>query len=1077
MQIKLNVSEHLLTLAGTSMLAGGSENVDTIKVTFDSTWNGFGKLAVFNTEKTDSTNVAIGTDGIATIPSLKSKKYLRIGIVGIMNEQTYTTNVIKVYVEDGAVKSESEAPAADVYHQILSMFGEMTTTLSNIIDDSAPASTRTYSSNKIEKLTTNLNRATLIVEGKTTYGGGFRLYSMGSLLIVENIAGTLATSPIEATLFTYSDKYPAVASDQTQKVGAGISITLTANRELKYSFSSGSVESGMELFFADSVAEDTQINELANKVSAIQSDFSNYNAINYLENIKNAEETKAGLTFNATSDTVSVSGTSTSTAVFKIFDSNTSFVDGIKPGETYRVCVKNSTKYVSFQLLSYAGSELTTLVDSVMDIDKKVTIPDSATGLLLRLRCPGGKTVSGNVSYYISKVLSNANLSDRADETDEEIFKMSQKIQQTERDLGAEKTFNPEFKLGRISGDAIVDSFTNCYTSNFYHMQTGDVVTVEDGWNIRINRYDKDYKYLGSVTFKKEKTFENPGLYRFEIYDDAGSDLSGREKELSELVEIHQIETGLAKEIALIADSKEVDISDLLSGIEGEDVTETIQRYLNLYNTVYIAKEGIHSITGLKLKSNNTLIATSKATFKLLPGTHKHLLENSDFENGNENISIIGGNWDNNSENDNGAVGDFNKNEYCGFGMCFTNVNNLNIKGVHCMNSAKYAISVNNCKNIKAEDISFYTYSDGIHFQPPCSNVFVNNISGATDDDLVSFTCGDYDQFEAVSNDGNFENIIVTNVDGSRIGEISKKTARAVLFCGAGASGSSIYKNIFVKNVIGMINCKFTDSSDAYITTDHLSKFFIYDAIFDNVEKVYMWPTNSDNVVIQNCRNDNFDEAPLIRVTGYKNKLGYINHLKLKNISYSGKGRVLDIAYYAKASNISIEDIYANVDFSTSDTNDAIFSITNNIKSNINVSNVSCSIEKGTNSIITALIRTAKASSIKHDVTISNITLSADSLINTFNPLSALINNVRSNEYYSVFFEEAANTSEHSDVFISNSNINATLKFTGNCNCSLSSNSAFITNELSALSPSVYNTINKNNHRYMYDGTEWIKVV
>ena len=73
--------------------------------------------------------------------------------------------------------------------------------------------------------------------------------------------------------------------------------------------------------------------------------------------------------------------------------------------------------------------------------------------------------------------------------------------------------------------------------------------------------------------------------------------------------------------------------------------------------------------------------------------------------------------------------------------------------------------------------------------------------------------------------------------------------------------------------------------------------------------------------------------------------------------------------------------------------------------------------------------------------------------------------------------EEAANTSEHSDVFISNSNINATLKFTGNCNCSLSSNSAFITNELSALTPGIYNTVNKNNHRYMYDGTEWIKVV
>lgn len=294
MQIKLNVSEHLLTLAGTSMLAGGSENVDTIKVTFDSTWNGFGKLAVFNTEKTDSTNVAIDTNGIATIPSLKSKKYLRIGIVGIKNEQTYTTNVIKLYVEDGAVKSESEAPAADVYHQILSMFGEMTTTLSNIIDDSAPASTRTYSSNKIEKLTTNLNRATMIAEGKTEYGGGFRLYSMGNLLLIKHIHGVLAVGRTSAktTLFEYGEQYPAVSEDEDRKLANGITLTLTTDRKVKYSTpDTGTyrVESGIDIFLTNAV-DDPIFNPITTVVTELPTTNINSNTMYFLKKSDNTYE-------------------------------------------------------------------------------------------------------------------------------------------------------------------------------------------------------------------------------------------------------------------------------------------------------------------------------------------------------------------------------------------------------------------------------------------------------------------------------------------------------------------------------------------------------------------------------------------------------------------------------------------------------------------------------------------------------------------------------------------------------------------------------------------------------------------
>lgn len=131
---------------------------------------------------------------------------------------------------------------------------------------------------KFEKIASDFSRAMFIKDGTTVYGGGFKLYVMGSLLLVENIPGTLATGPsTDQVLFTYAEDYPATATDQTQNISDNISITLTTNRELKFTTTSSTsnykVPSGIEIFFSNSVAEDTQINELVNKVSAIQSDY------------------------------------------------------------------------------------------------------------------------------------------------------------------------------------------------------------------------------------------------------------------------------------------------------------------------------------------------------------------------------------------------------------------------------------------------------------------------------------------------------------------------------------------------------------------------------------------------------------------------------------------------------------------------------------------------------------------------------------------------------------------------------------------------------------------------------------
>lgn len=230
------------------------------------------------------------------------------------------------------------------------------------------------------------------------------------------------------------------------------------------------------------------------------------------------------------------------------------------------------------------------------------------------------------------------------------------------------------------------------------------------------------------------------------------------------------------------------------------DNTNIIQQQLDKGGKVIISKKGTYYVSQLKIDSYTTFELYEGVVLKQLPNTKKYILTNKDHVNGNKYITLIGGEYDNNSLNGNSA--DNTVDGYKGFGIHFENVRYLNLQNVTEKNSSKYAISICKCENVHVNNIYLDTFSDGIHFQPPLKNCIVDTVTGSTGDDMVSFTLGDYSLYR-VSNEGNFEDVVVRNINAF----CNKKNGQAaVKITGSGKNNAYYFKNFKIENVYGNIN-------------------------------------------------------------------------------------------------------------------------------------------------------------------------------------------------------------------------------------------------------------------------------
>lgn len=124
--VNLKCSNHDLTLASTPILASGSQNVDTISVEFDETWDGYGvKEAIF--WKATEPNMAYrqifeNYASTAVIPAnvLTEKGNIVFCLRGVNDDDIITTTIVTLDVVEGvAVEGIDPSVEPSVYDEIL----------------------------------------------------------------------------------------------------------------------------------------------------------------------------------------------------------------------------------------------------------------------------------------------------------------------------------------------------------------------------------------------------------------------------------------------------------------------------------------------------------------------------------------------------------------------------------------------------------------------------------------------------------------------------------------------------------------------------------------------------------------------------------------------------------------------------------------------------------------------------------------------------------------------------------------------------------------------------------------------
>ena len=368
---------------------------------------------------------------------------------------------------------------------------------------------------------------------------------------------------------------------------------------------------------------------------------------------------------------------------------------------------------------------------------------------------------------------------------------------------------------------------------------------------------------------------------------------------------------------------------------DGEDITSKLQLGINKGGIIIIASETPKTVivsSTLYIKDNTTIFVYDSITIKKDDNVNAPIFTNYDTNNGNKNIKLIGGTYDFN------RLGNTN---YAGFGFLFNNVDNLTYKNLTLLNETKYCSLVCNCDGFIADNITFNTHSDGIHFQPPLNNAYITNIKGTTGDDMIAFTLGDYSSYE-ITNTGDFTNIVIDGVFGVNAKSLIKIT-------GAGANANNVFKNIQINNLNGTVTREVVSIiEDNLGGNTHLLYTAVYGVTISNCSvsgasnQSYLLDQYAGDVTLSNimlsgqttgisCKNatslnifnvtcNSENEVPLcIAVSGIIEQLN-IENANINNTNGTYTTKFLEIASTAKVSQLNISNVTfvgkkANSDF------------------------------------------------------------------------------------------------------------------------------------------------------------------
>jgi hypothetical protein len=129
--IKAKVVDQTLTITNAPMISAGDIETDFVIFTFDSTWEGYGKNAIFyrDDNKEDVYEAAIDGQGKAIVPRevVATDGKIWLGVIGVNGSNVLTSEVIWYEIVEGFYSASlgSQSAEASIYSQMLTVAGQM----------------------------------------------------------------------------------------------------------------------------------------------------------------------------------------------------------------------------------------------------------------------------------------------------------------------------------------------------------------------------------------------------------------------------------------------------------------------------------------------------------------------------------------------------------------------------------------------------------------------------------------------------------------------------------------------------------------------------------------------------------------------------------------------------------------------------------------------------------------------------------------------------------------------------------------------------------------------------------------
>ena len=140
-QIEILVKKQLLAIQNREVIASGDSNYDTCLFTFDGTWDGFVKTAVFYQDKAKVQYAVLGGDDTCMIPAAAMARAgrMRVGVFGIREAAVRTSTLDYIDIEEGAISGDnvSTEPTDDVFLAIIAQYQRIVSMMAEYEDTAA----------------------------------------------------------------------------------------------------------------------------------------------------------------------------------------------------------------------------------------------------------------------------------------------------------------------------------------------------------------------------------------------------------------------------------------------------------------------------------------------------------------------------------------------------------------------------------------------------------------------------------------------------------------------------------------------------------------------------------------------------------------------------------------------------------------------------------------------------------------------------------------------------------------------------------------------------------------------------